>query len=155
MPVEKELAAVSPERDMLLTIGVFDGVHLGHKDLLSQLTGRARQQNLLSGVITFRQHPQQVLSPRIKISFLTSLTERTRLLKNEGVDAVIILPFTRELAGISARNGRLISSTRLLSEAGQALKQAESSGGGSIVAFRADPDKYRAAIAARSAGRRR
>jgi hypothetical protein len=57
--------------------------------------------------------------------------------------------------GLSARNGRLVSSTRLLSEAGQALKQAESTGGGSIVAFRADPDKYRAAIAARSAGRRR
>jgi GGDEF domain-containing protein len=53
--------------------------------------------------------------------------------------------------GLSARNGRLISSNRLLTEAGQALKQAESSGRGGIVAFRADPDKYRAAIAARSA----
>jgi hypothetical protein len=54
--------------------------------------------------------------------------------------------------GMSARNGRLVSSSRLLSEAGQALKQAESSEGGRIVAFRADPDKYRASIAARSAG---
>jgi GGDEF domain-containing protein len=53
--------------------------------------------------------------------------------------------------GLSARNGRLVSSHRLLSEAGQALKQAESSEGGGIVAFRADPDKYRAVIAARSA----
>jgi GGDEF domain-containing protein len=57
--------------------------------------------------------------------------------------------------GLSARNGRLVSSNRLLSEAAQALKQAESSEGGSIVAFRADPDKYRAAIAARSSGSRR
>ena len=57
--------------------------------------------------------------------------------------------------GLSARNGRLVSANRLLEEAGQALKQAESSGGGGIVAFRADPDKYRAAIAARSAGRSR
>jgi hypothetical protein len=57
--------------------------------------------------------------------------------------------------GLSARNGRLVGSSRLLSEAGRALKQGESSGGGGIVAFRADPEKYRAAIAARSAGRRR
>ena len=57
--------------------------------------------------------------------------------------------------GLSARNGRLIGSSRLLSEAGQALKQAESSGGGGIVAFRADPDKYRAAIAASASGRSR
>lgn len=57
--------------------------------------------------------------------------------------------------GLSARNGRLVGSSRLLSEAGQALKQAESSGGGGIVAFRADPDKYRAAVAASSFGRSR
>jgi hypothetical protein len=57
--------------------------------------------------------------------------------------------------GLSARNGRLVSSSRLLSEAAQALKQAESAEGGQIVAFRADPDKYRASIAARSAGRSR
>ncbi|MBN2551466.1 MAG: GGDEF domain-containing protein [Spirochaetales bacterium] len=53
--------------------------------------------------------------------------------------------------GLSARNGRLVSSKRLLTEAGQSLRQAESAGGG-IVAFRADPDKYRAAIASRAAG---
>jgi hypothetical protein len=56
--------------------------------------------------------------------------------------------------GISARNGRLVSATRVLKEAGQALKQAESSTGSSIVAFRADPDKYRAALAARRSARR-
>jgi hypothetical protein len=51
--------------------------------------------------------------------------------------------------GLSARNGRLVSSSRLLAEAEQALRQAESSKDGGIVAFRADPDRYRAAIAAR------
>jgi hypothetical protein len=54
--------------------------------------------------------------------------------------------------GLSARNGRLVSSSRLISEAAQALKQAEASMGRRIVAFRADPDKYRASIAAGSAG---
>ncbi len=103
MQIEKELAELSPEKDMLLTIGVFDGVHLGHKYLISQLTERTRQQNLLSAVVTFNKHPQGVLSPSTKLSYLTTVAEKVRLLKDEGVDAVIVLSFTSELAKLSAR----------------------------------------------------
>lgn len=103
MQVEEELAGLSPKKGMLLTIGVFDGVHLGHKYLISQLTERARQQDLLSGVVTFRQHPQEVLSPQTRLPFLTDLAERTNLLKNEGVEAIVTLSFTSELAQLSAR----------------------------------------------------
>ncbi|MFC1939148.1 bifunctional riboflavin kinase/FAD synthetase [Chloroflexota bacterium] len=103
MLVEEELTKVSPKKDMLLTIGVFDGVHLGHKYLISKLIEQAKQQNLLSGVVTFRQHPLEVLSPQTRLLYLTSVTEKVELLKNEGVDAVIPLSFTRELAELSAR----------------------------------------------------
>lgn len=103
MQVEAELAEIAPGKDMLLTIGVFDGVHLGHKSLVSQLKERAQQQNLLSGVITFRQHPRAVLSDRDELPYLTSLDEKVRLLKNEGVDYVIILSFTNEVSGLTAR----------------------------------------------------
>lgn len=102
MRVDEELAEFTPDRDMVLTIGVFDGVHLGHKYLTSQLTECARQQGLLSGVVTFSQHPREVLSPRNRPPYLTILTEKVRLLENEGVDAVIILSFTEELARLSA-----------------------------------------------------
>ena len=102
MQIEAELARLSPGKDMLLTIGVFDGVHLGHKFLISQLTERARQQGLLSGVVTFRQHPREVLAHRAKLPFLTSLTEKVDRLKKEGVEAVVTLSFTRELATLSA-----------------------------------------------------
>ncbi len=103
MPVEEELAKFHPEKDMLLTIGVFDGVHIGHKYLLSRLTERAKQQDLLSGVVTFRRHPQELLSPQTKLPRLTNITEKVKLLKDEGIDAVVSLSFTKKLAGLSAR----------------------------------------------------
>lgn len=103
MSVEEELARFSPEKDMLLTIGVFDGVHLGHKYLISQLVAQARQQNLLSGVVTFRQHPQEILQSQTRLPFLTDLAERNNLLKDEGVEVIIHLTFTAELAQLSAR----------------------------------------------------
>ena len=103
MPVEEELAIFSPERDTLLTVGIFDGVHLGHKYLVSKLLEEARQKNLLSGAVTFRQHPEELLSPRTRLSFLTDIEERINLLKKEGIDVIIPLSFTAELAQLSAR----------------------------------------------------
>ncbi|MDP6632484.1 MAG: bifunctional riboflavin kinase/FAD synthetase [Dehalococcoidales bacterium] len=103
MRVEKELAEVSPEKDMLLTIGVFDGVHLGHKYLISQLKELADELDLLSGVLTFRQNPREVLSPGTSLPYLTNLAEKVDLLKNERVGEVIPLSFTRELADLTTR----------------------------------------------------
>ena len=102
MLVEEELGEISPKKDMLLTIGVFDGVHKGHKYLISQLKEQAKQQDLLSGVVTFRQHPLKILAPQTELPYLTSLEEKVQLLKNEGVDIVISLSFTQELAKLSA-----------------------------------------------------
>ncbi len=103
MQVEKELAQLSPQKDTLLTIGVFDGVHLGHKYLISQLKKCASEQGLLSGVVTFRQHPQEVLLPQTKLPFLTSLAQRISLLKDEGVEVIAVLSFNCELAQLSPR----------------------------------------------------
>jgi riboflavin kinase/FMN adenylyltransferase len=103
MLVEKELAEFSPKKDTVLTIGVFDGVHLGHKYLISQLKEQARQRNLLSGVVTFRQHPQEVLSPQAGLLYLTNLEEKVSLLRDEGIDIVVALTFDQELAKLSAR----------------------------------------------------
>lgn len=101
--MEEELTRHSPGKDTLLTIGVFDGVHLGHKYLISQLVELAGTQDLLPGVVTFRQHPQAVLSPQTKLPFLTDLEERSRLLGKEGVALVVPLSFTREWAELGAR----------------------------------------------------
>jgi riboflavin kinase/FMN adenylyltransferase len=103
MSVEEELSRLSPGGDTILAIGVFDGVHLGHKRLLAELLERARRLNLLSGVVTFAPHPQRLLSPETELPFLTSLEQKKALLKDEGVKVVIVLPFSRELAQLSAR----------------------------------------------------
>ena len=103
MGVEEELASFSLNKDSIITVGVFDGVHLGHQYLLSKLVELSRKQKLLSGVVTFNQHPQQVLKPQTRLSFLTDLDQKTSLLKNEGVDAVIILSFTPQVAQLTAR----------------------------------------------------
>lgn len=103
MRVEEELDQLSPGKDTLLAVGVFDGVHLGHKYLLSQLVEQARQEGLLSGVVTFRQHPREVLSPGTELSYLTTVDQKADLLKKEGIDMVVSLSFTPELARLSAR----------------------------------------------------
>ncbi len=103
MPVEEELARALPEHDTALTIGVFDGVHLGHEFLIKKLKERASAGGLLSVVVTFHRHPRLVLSPRSNLTYLTSLKERIRLLENLGVEYVVTLSFTRELAELSAR----------------------------------------------------
>jgi riboflavin kinase/FMN adenylyltransferase len=103
MQIEEELASSSPPKDMVLTIGVFDGVHLGHRYLLSQLKEHAKNKHLLGGVVTFRWHPQAVLSPQTRLPYLTDLEQRIKLLKNEGIEHITTLSFTPEVAQLSAR----------------------------------------------------
>jgi len=101
--LEEELAVFSPDRDTLLTVGVFDGVHLGHQRLISELLKQAARRHLLSGVVTFRQHPEDMLSSGKKLPFLTDINTRTKLLQDEGVDFIIPLSFTTKLAELDAR----------------------------------------------------
>jgi riboflavin kinase/FMN adenylyltransferase len=103
MNIEKELARHNPDRPTLLTIGVFDGVHRGHLHLLGHLVARAREKGCPAGVVTFRTHPEKVLGRRDTIPWITTLQERTRLLRAAGVDVVVPVTFTRDIAGLSAR----------------------------------------------------
>jgi riboflavin kinase/FMN adenylyltransferase len=87
----------------VLTIGVFDGVHLGHQHLISRLKEKSRDAGLLSGLITFNYHPKALLAPQTELPYLTSLEDRIELIQALGVDHVIVLSFTNELAQLSAQ----------------------------------------------------
>jgi riboflavin kinase/FMN adenylyltransferase len=101
--VVSELSAFRPPSGTLLTVGVFDGVHLGHRHLISRMTERAAEASLLSGVVTFSCHPKAVLSPHTKLALLTTLEDRVNLLRELGIDLVVPLAFDTELAALSAR----------------------------------------------------
>jgi riboflavin kinase/FMN adenylyltransferase len=99
-----ELGSWTPEVGTTLTIGVFDGVHLGHRHLIEELKREAAERGLLSGVVTFRRHPQEVLAPEAKLTFLTTLEERIDLIRSLGIELIVPLSFTTELAQLSARS---------------------------------------------------
>ena len=86
------------------TIGFFDGVHQGHQYLLRRLVDEARQAGLLSCVITFDRHPRQVLQTDYCPRFLTTFEERKELLAQTGIDLCVILPFSSEMAALSAKD---------------------------------------------------
>ncbi len=86
------------------TVGFFDGVHIGHRFLLEELKKIASTQHLKSVVVTFDQHPRKVLNADFQPKLLTTLDERLFQIGSTGVDACVVLNFTRERSLLSARD---------------------------------------------------
>lgn len=99
----RELQRIAPGRPSAVTVGVFDGVHRGHRHLVAALLEEARRESLATVAITFNPHPRTVLQPGATIAYLTSLEERVELLQSLGLDAVGVLAFTSELAQLEPR----------------------------------------------------
>ncbi|WP_462318969.1 bifunctional riboflavin kinase/FAD synthetase [Marinilabilia sp.] len=102
MKIKSNIEGFQAKRPVL-TMGMFDGVHLGHLSLLSQVVEKAHAIDGESVVLTFWPHPRIVLGQDSqKLRFLTTLEEKTKLISEIGIDHLVILPFTRELASLSA-----------------------------------------------------
>ena len=107
MSIGDELGAFAVRGDTALTIGVFDGVHRGHTHLISQLVDEAASKGLMTGVVTFREHPAAVLSPSFQAQYLTSFEDRLDLLGQTAIDFAVPITFDRALASLTA--GEFIS----------------------------------------------
>jgi len=89
-------------RGSVVTVGTFDGVHLGHRDILRRVQERAAAAGLPAALITFRPHPLEVVNPTAAPMLLTPHEEQLDALVDSGPLAVIVLPFTPTLARYSA-----------------------------------------------------
>jgi len=87
-----------------LTIGNFDGIHLGHRRILSELVSTARESGTRSVVVTFSPHPLKVLRPEKAPCLITTATEKLALIELSKVDALIILKFDQELSRLTGES---------------------------------------------------
>ena len=102
MKIYRSLAEVPRDfAPSALTIGNFDGVHYGHRQILRRVRAIAEANQWKASVLTFDPHPTRVVAPDRTPPLLTTPEGRAELMREEGVEQVLILPFTRELAQLS------------------------------------------------------
>lgn len=101
--LRQELTSKRPSKPAAAALGVFDGVHLGHRRLFAALVEAAEKRGLSPVALTLANHPLSVLRPDAEVRMLTSFHERMRLLGESGVEAVVPITFTREVAMLTPR----------------------------------------------------
>lgn len=105
MQVVTNLDSFTKPKNAIVTQGTFDGVHVGHKQILANIVQLAKEQNGQSIIVTFHPHPRQVLfKDENNIKLLTTLEEKIDLFTEIGLDYLIILPFNEILSKMSAAN---------------------------------------------------
>ncbi|WP_026913900.1 bifunctional riboflavin kinase/FAD synthetase [Christiangramia portivictoriae] len=90
------------ERQTVVTIGTFDGVHAGHRKIIDRLVNAARANNLDSVVLTFFPHPRMVLQKESDIKLINTIEERRQLLDETGIDHLVVHPFTHQFSRLTA-----------------------------------------------------
>ena len=102
MNVYNSAANYKNDRSCVVTIGTFDGVHIGHKALLKRLVGTAKKEELDSVVLTFFPHPRMVLQTDSDLKLINTISEKKALLAETGLDHLIIHPFTHAFSRLTA-----------------------------------------------------
>lgn len=102
LKIFQSIKSFSSDRQTVVTIGTFDGVHLGHRKILEQITKSAADLNCESLVLTFFPHPRMVLQEDTEMKQLNTMNEKIALLDNLGVDNLVIHPFDKEFSRLTA-----------------------------------------------------
>ena len=103
MRIFDNLKSYSSEKESILTIGTFDGVHIGHNKILKRLIQDSKKNNLSSLVMTFFPHPRMILNKSHEIKMIDTIDEKINLLEKTGLDNLIIHPFDNNFSKIRAK----------------------------------------------------
>ncbi|MFN3940615.1 MAG: bifunctional riboflavin kinase/FAD synthetase [Chitinophagales bacterium] len=102
MKVHKSLDHLPKFKNAVITIGTFDGVHRGHREIIRNIVKSAQTVNGESVIITFHPHPRRVISPEVPVLHLHTIDEKLWHLQQLGVDHVVVVPFSREFSEMDA-----------------------------------------------------
>jgi len=97
-----KVAEFNKDKNTIITIGTFDGVHLGHQQILKQLIAEAEKSKLKSLVLTFFPHPRMVLQKESDIKLINTIDEKKALCSEKGIDYLVIQPFNKAFSRYSA-----------------------------------------------------
>ena len=101
MKIKTTLGAY-PKKDSVVTIGTFDGVHIGHQKIIKQLVEIARKEKTQAVVFTFFPHPRMVLQKDTSIKLINTIDEKSQLLESFGIDHLVIHKFTKDFSRLGA-----------------------------------------------------
>ncbi len=104
MNIFDNIASYEAEKEAVVTIGTFDGVHHGHQKILGRVTEIAQKQSLTSVLLTFFPHPRMVLQPDNDLKLINTIEERQRLIAANGIENIVTHPFSLEFARTSAHD---------------------------------------------------
>lgn len=102
LKIFNSIESFNATKPTIVTIGTFDGVHLGHQKIVAQITKNAHALNCESLVLTFFPHPRMVLQESTEMKQLNSLNEKIALLDNLGIDNLVVHPFDKEFSRLTA-----------------------------------------------------
>ncbi|MDR9418424.1 bifunctional riboflavin kinase/FAD synthetase [Gracilimonas sp.] len=98
-----ELKNIERNPNTVVTVGTFDGVHIGHRKLMETVVEKANERNARSLVVTFDPHPREIINPgEDGIKMLTTLKERCEILEDLGIDVLLVIPFDRDFSLLSS-----------------------------------------------------
>lgn len=103
MKVYTDITEIEKVNETVLTLGSFDGIHIGHQLIIDKLVEKAKNISGRSLVITFSPHPRKVLSPNSKFNLLTTIEEKIEIFEEKGVDGLLVLVFDESFSKITSK----------------------------------------------------
>jgi riboflavin kinase/FMN adenylyltransferase len=102
MEIFEDLSKVTYDKNTVVTLGTFDGIHAGHKKIIEEVVARSSFYGGRNFLITFDPHPRSIVSKDYKIQILSALEEKLKLLEAIGIQNVLVIKFTKEFSQLSA-----------------------------------------------------